>query len=430
MNRALGAKGVFSWSSLPRIHATLPDTFPRHDTILSSNLPGTLRLPLSSRNINDAAQSVILLCLLPFLNISSFAYLYTALPLHIVDQGWPLWHLSILMSVCFVPRLVLSAIAVRVGEWLAVCTTCIGAALSILIVVAPNNLTAVYAGVFGTCLAVMAPTYRSLVYKRFGSDGDWQQQRALRWFTLFDTIGYSCGPFVGGSLYDIGGFQACGIFQTVAQFACTLLPLALPDVQRSFRGCCTWRHLQPVATTTALESAAVPSTTASVTAVPAVPIPASPTPAATAPLSSATALAPAIALLFAAFTNICVYGVEWALYALYFRSVYSWSGAATGAAQMAGDLLGGITLALSTLGCVSRAASRWQQVIPACLHAWFRPPLNVALLLGCHGALLALLAQPQFAVACTGQGTRSAAASRIERLDGPHISPPASDYYS
>ena len=40
---------------------------------------------------------------------------------------------------------------------------------------------------------------------------------------------------------------------------------------------------------------------------------------------------------------------------------------------------------------------------PPRLHAWLRPPLNVALLLGCHGALLALLAQPQFAVACTGQ---------------------------
>ena len=181
------------------------------------------------------AQSVILLCILPFLNISAFAYLYTALPLHIVDQGQPLWHLSILLSLCFVPRLLLSAVAVRIGEWFAVCTTGFGAALSIWMVFAPNNLTAIYAGVFGTCTAVIAPTYRSLVYKRYGSAGDWQQQRALRWFTLFDTVGYSCGPFMGGALYDIGGFAACGLFQAVAQFACTLLPLALPDVQAEGR---------------------------------------------------------------------------------------------------------------------------------------------------------------------------------------------------
>ena len=45
-----------------------------------------------------APESFVLLGALPFSNICGFLWTYTALPLHFVDSGWPLWQLATLLT--------------------------------------------------------------------------------------------------------------------------------------------------------------------------------------------------------------------------------------------------------------------------------------------------------------------------------------------
>ena len=84
--------------------------------------------------------------------------------------------------------------------------------------------------------------------------------------------------------------------------------------------------------------------------------------------------------------------------------VFGWSGAAIGAAQMAGDLLGGLVLAASTMSCATRASGYLCHTCPNVARSLLRPPFGIALLLVCHGVLMVLLAQSQFGVALVGQG--------------------------
>ena len=372
---------------------------------------------------------VILVAALPFVSISGFAYLYTALPLHVFDQGWPLSHLSVMLSVCFIFRLIASAVVSRIGRWamLLNCAICVG--LSTWMVIVPENLSAVYVGVFSSCTSISTTTYRSLVYLAFESGGNandssqrggddrasWQLQRALRWFTLFDTIGYSCGPFIGGAFYDAGGFSLCSRWQLATQVTCLVLPLLLPEVRASIwlsvfgcpAGKRAMRHVAaiddfPAANAVKPEAALAREANSDVVdnMANAAPISKQAALAATAP---PLAWLPISVILVATFTNIAVYGVEWCLYAIYFRSVFGWSGAAIGAAQMAGDLLGGLVLAGSTLDCTTRAISGLRRSIPRVLSTLLRPPLAVAVLLASHGVLMVLLAQPLFGVALIGQ---------------------------
>lgn len=88
--------------------------------------------------------------------------------------------------------------------------------------------------------AVSISSYRSLVY-RCDSSG-WEQQRARRRIMLADTEGYSVGPFVGGVLYDFGGFSACAWFKAGSAAACVLMCLSLSESRHSFSVFCWPRH--------------------------------------------------------------------------------------------------------------------------------------------------------------------------------------------
>ena len=112
---------------------------------------------------------------------------------------------------------------------------------------------------------------------------------------------------------------------------------------------------------------------------------------------------PISVILVATFTNIAVYGVEWCLYAIYFRS---------------GFRMVERRHRSRTNGWRSPRGSRSRRIDtrlhhpsdqrPAPLHrgvlsTLLRPPLAVAVLLASHGVLMVLLAQPLFGVALIGQ---------------------------
>ena len=257
--------------------------------------------------------SLLLLLVLPSCNICGFLWAYTALPLHFLDSGWSMLQLSLLLTLVYVPRVVMTTLTGRVGDWLCVPVAGVAAVLNVYLANYPHSLTACWVALSATCASVNPPAFRSFVHARFSRQGTWQMQRALRIFTLADTLGYACAPFIGGVLYDNGGLRACATFAACTCSACALLPLVLRECRESLASA-------------RLSCSSVPSTLSSAGGVPPADVP----PNSIHPPNGVTLAylgPPVTAVMCAAFANICVYAVEWCLYALYFRLKYGWSGA-------------------------------------------------------------------------------------------------------
>ena len=350
------------------------------------------------------ARGFLLLAVLPFCNIGGFVWCYTALPLHWVDSDWPLWQLSTLMFITYVPRVCTTVLTGRVGDWICVPISGIAAGCSILMIMRPDSPAAVWVAMSAISCAVNPPALRSLVHKRFQGSGTWQMQRALRMYTLADAIGYACAPFIGGVLYDTRGLAACAAFSCVTNSACALLTFHLlgcreapvvrvrPDQSPGTSEAGT-DHGSSQAEGARCNSAHPAHNgahmKAEANAVVGVPV------------TRAYYGWPLSVLMVAAYTNICVYAVEWNLYALYFRIEHDWSGTWCGFCQMISELIGAAVLGASTMTCVATGARCWN--CPRAGIALMRPPFGIAVVLGSHGVLMIMLAQPQFVASLLGQ---------------------------
>ena len=379
---------------------------PVHDVPAAQPIqPATVRL--------CTPESIVIIGILPYTEICGFLWCYTALPLHFVDSQWPLWQLATLFTLCYIPRVIMTEVFVRLGDWICVPICAIALLSNIMMLLYPESLAAVSFAICATCTSLCPTALRGFAHTRFADSGEWQLQRALRILTLADTFGYATAPFIGGVLYDAGGLRACAGFALATTTLGTVLPLSLKVYRQSFAG--YWgcgstrfnRRTAPSAEPEVTPDAAVAEPThpgAEVTGSPADTARAPPETTAAAGDEGRTSLllAPTLTIMLAGvFSNICTYAVEWCLYALYFRLQYGWSGSWTGFAQMIGDLLGGTVLGLSTMACVTKRAG--QVHLPRVVRALLRPPLGVALLLFCHAGLMVMLAQPHFAIALIGQ---------------------------
>ena len=340
-------------------------------------------------------QSIILLCILPCFSICGFLWVYTALPLAFVDNGWPLWQLSLLLTLVYIPRVICVSAVSRIGDVLGVPLAGISVGLNLYFAYHPDSLAAVCTAVCAVCAAMCPTVHRSLIYKRFEGSSEWQKQRALRIYTLADTLGYGTAPFIGGVLYDNGGLRACALFAVATSSIGLLLPLGLR----------VWWESLPTAARRS--SSAQPTLEAPKSSM-AKACEQSGSPSAAVGMASTgvSVCSPAVVvILIAVFMNISVYGVEWCLYALYFRFTYGWSGTWCGLAQMVGDLLGAAILAGSTTTFAVIAAGRVQRFLPLSrpLRAVLRPPYSLTALSFTHASLTLMLAQPHFTVALLGQ---------------------------
>lgn len=63
-----------------------------------------------------STQSAILLVALPTLNLWALMWVYTAVPLHFLDNGWPLWQVGMLLTLCYAPRLLVAPAMVRLAD--------------------------------------------------------------------------------------------------------------------------------------------------------------------------------------------------------------------------------------------------------------------------------------------------------------------------
>ena len=131
-----------------------------------------------------------LVAVLPFCNIASFLWVYTALPLHFLDSGWPLWQLSLLLTTVYVPRVAMQVVTRRHGEWVCAPMGLAAAASNLLFVARPHSLVALWLAVSAACAALNPTAFRGLLHDRFSPGGEWQVKRALRYFTFAETLGY------------------------------------------------------------------------------------------------------------------------------------------------------------------------------------------------------------------------------------------------
>ena len=112
-------------------------------------------------------QSLVLLCVLPFTNIGAFLWCYTALPLHFLDSKWPIWQLSLLLTLIYVPRLLVQIITRRVGGWFCVPCSCVAVACNVNLYFSPNNILAVSFALTTTCSALNPTAYKGFMHARF-----------------------------------------------------------------------------------------------------------------------------------------------------------------------------------------------------------------------------------------------------------------------
>ena len=284
------------------------------------------------------------------------------------------------------PWVLMTAATRRIGDWLCAPLSAAAAVLNVAMLLHPEQMSAVWLGLMATCSAQCPTAYRSFVWSHHERSTPWQVQRAQRIFTLSDTLGYACAPFVGGVLYDYGGLRSCAAFAVAMGCVGAVAPLTLGVFHASLL---RWRRREAHATEAQPPEGAEKarphpeSTTAPAAARPG-------------PQTLAT-----VFVLGTVFTNIGVYGVEWCLYALYFRLEHGWSGAWCGFAQMVGDLLGAAVLGISTMERTSEALGSCQ--LPGRVRALLRPPHSVALLCCGQAALMVMLAQRPFIVALAGQ---------------------------
>ena len=339
-----------------------------------------------------SAQSFVLLVILPYCNIVAFLWCYTALPLKFLDENWPIWQLSVIFTLIYIPRVAVQLVTRIAGDWVCVPMSIAAACSNLGLATYPNNIAAVCIALASTCAALNPTAYRGLVHAKYMNSGENQVKRALRVFTAADTLGYACAPFIGGVLYDSGGIRSCAFFAASCTALCALLPLCLKIYWQSVKD--WWRDCKKstvnVASNNEPEDEHASGTLGAENGH------------SMAGHIPAHSYAPVVVILSAVFGNILTYAVEWCLYAIYFRLRYGWSGAWCGFAQMIGDLLGASVLAASAAfnlpGSLQLLCSP-----PARFNVFFKPPYLISSLAFCHCILMMMLAQNNFVVALLGQ---------------------------
>eukprot|EP00959_Pyramimonas_sp_CCMP1952_P383817 8043686-Pyramimonas_sp.AAC.1 len=99
------------------------------------------------------------------------AWIYTAVPLYWIDRRWSLLSLGLVLSLAYVPRMLMAACVRRFGDWLLVPAYVLAATASVPVLIYPTNMTALVVGLYGCSLTVNTQAFRSLVYVLYGHEG-------------------------------------------------------------------------------------------------------------------------------------------------------------------------------------------------------------------------------------------------------------------
>lgn len=344
--------------------------------------------------------NLISLVISPALSVR-ITYFYAGLPLHYIASGWPLTSFGVTLSAaCLIRSFVFTPLYGQLGPWVMMPATAFHLCVSVPMAIWPSSFAAVTLGLFGAFTCHFLEAWQGLSFSRF--EDPQLRSQASRTITLADTIGFGMAPFVGGLLYDAGGWDACAVFQLVLCCAELVLVWSNPLVRADFQRWWLARQVRKQ------ETAVVPVTTEDGSQQTECPLKcclkqrkSTITETSGVPRNIRW---PALLIALISGLNTFVYVIEWALFAVYFRQEFNWQSAWwAGAAQMSGDVTGAmILLAVSKLKGSSQCSGTGFKA-DCYLLRLFRAPYHISLLLLCWAACHFLLASPIFAVAVAAQ---------------------------
>ncbi len=354
----------------------------------------------AKRTRSDRFHGAALLFLMPYLNEIKDSWEFAAVPLHFLAQGWPLSMWGLTISLATLCRLPIQALVTWQGEWLMAPLLTLASGCAAYMLINPLDLHAVMLGVAaGHCMDTCQAEH-SLCYRWCDSSeaDEGQRKRRFRWQAFSATAGYSTGALFGGTTYELGGYQACAVLQVFLCATLAVLMFSLPVAHDSFR-----TRKQAAGVADPAEAAVDPAgTAAGLTSVSAV------TCERTLRNTTGRFYLPVSLVLACDGLNIFSYVTEWALFAVYYKTVFDWSSTLTGAAQMAGDLFAAGILALTTTKCWAWCVQK-DSTSPLRPSLWrvdrllLQPPWNIAIFFALYALCFMLLVQDRFAVSVVGQ---------------------------
>jgi uncharacterized membrane protein len=400
-----------------------------------------------------------LLVVIPICNMWAMGWVYTALPLFWLDQGWSLLSLGTLMGLGNAGRAVFTSNLIRYfGDWAVLPWMCVLICGGVVTAARPYEMWAVCVGIAACQNGQFMLALRGLSFFAFSGTGRLRtsaaecstdftttttsstrdgschdpehgslelHNQALRVLTMSEVCGYASATFIGGVLYEVGGWVTC-VWWMLAMQAIQIVGLAsMAVVREDFRVWWTSSGSSKLAThTTAAEIQVVVSVEAE-TETEAKKTKRGAVEKNTAKDEDRLAMysirGPFAWVIIVHFLNVSAYTVEWALYAVLFKELYQWTSSWIGLSQMAGDLI-----AASVIGVVNHCSSKPSTSIgntgsngavsntktprPArrcCSRQFFwiavTPPYSASMIVAFTAMLHLTMAQPYFACAVVAQ---------------------------
>jgi len=347
----------------------------------------------------------VLLFAVPFLSELKISWAFVAVPLHIQRNDFPLWTFGAILSIATFCRVFMNAMITASGDWSIVPILVAAASGAVYMLAAPYSIYALAIGVAAGHTTDTAQVQANLCYRWRANDAA-AQKRGLRLQAFSATFGYSSGALLGGALYEHAGFLRCAQLQVSILSVMALLTSVLPVVRAAFSESCT-----RVTGAGTRDDGAVNSEQRTA------PQPATAPRAAVAPDTEAAQqdatlytlrgsttrclMLPVSLIWLSVGCNIACYISEWSLFAVYFADAFGWSSTLTGAAQMAGDLLAAVILALTTTRMWARLLRH--DGLTRKFERMLFPPFNISIFFALYSLTFWMLAQPTFMVSVLGQ---------------------------
>eukprot|EP00931_Biecheleriopsis_adriatica_P054053 TRINITY_DN31774_c0_g1_i1.p1 TRINITY_DN31774_c0_g1~~TRINITY_DN31774_c0_g1_i1.p1 ORF type:complete len:478 (-),score=74.28 TRINITY_DN31774_c0_g1_i1:9-1442(-) len=293
------------------------------------------------------------LCVIPFVQMSQSLYIYSCLPLHMLDKGFDLLNMGIFASLALLTRSLIPLVAVKFValEKLMIPLFLLALCSGVLNLVFTDVAALLYLNIYCVMLTPARSIFQTAAVKVLPTE----RVRALRLYEAFYTIGYCSSSLWGAAMYTLGGWRLCiscqvAMHALVVLLACSVSILR-PERCRRHRatgdGCST---SEPAAIVGDAQATDVGEIASSMPAENKREVVAGThTPVGGEKRSQGAWWYLALFVCIGSGVAIFAYACEWSIYLVYLTERFDMSVLSIGVGQMSGDIGGSLILMLSTL---------------------------------------------------------------------------------
>lgn len=338
---------------------------------------------LSKDEMPSRKDIVVALCIMPAVKMLTSLYIYSCLPLYMVERNLDLLNLGLCAGLALCTRTIIPLIVVKFMplERLVLPVFLMALASGILNAVFTDVALTLYVNIFCVMLLPGRSTFQAAVVQVWPSD----RIRALRLYESFYTLGYCMSSLYGATIYTIGGWKLC-IWLQVSILAVSII-----------LGC-TVRVLQPWRTTTHPKPFGVGTKTVEHSQQGSV-----------AASSMTTKEAQdtwwklALFIGIGSGVTIYAYASEWSIYLVYLTDRFGLGVLPIGIGQMSGDIGGAVILMTSMLSGKKLACTSSNTKAAACGGAFCSLPWSMIWLGLLYASAYVLFLSSTMELAITGQ---------------------------